>query len=80
VEESHSIRLAAVTPDIVPLLIILIYIPVLGYPVVRILKRVGYSPFWVIIAFIPIVNLIGLWVFAFANWPRVHRYNDEGHY
>jgi hypothetical protein len=60
-----------------PLLIILIYIPVLGYPVVRILNRVGYSPWWVIIAFVPIVNLIGLWVLSFVHWPRVLENNEQ---
>ena len=51
-------------------LIVLIYLFVLGYPVTRILKRLGYSAWWVIIAFIPLVNLIGLWVLSFVRWPR----------
>ncbi|TPV99006.1 MAG: hypothetical protein USCAAHI_01557 [Beijerinckiaceae bacterium] len=59
-------------------LIILIYLPVLGYPIVRILNRVGYSPWWVIIAFIPIVNLIGLWALSFVHWPRVLENNEQG--
>jgi len=59
-------------------LIILIYIPVLGYPIVRILNRVGYSPWWAIIAFIPIVNLIGLWVLSFVHWPRIRENNEQG--
>ena len=35
----------------------------------RILNRAGYSRWWVLMAFIPVVNLIMLWVFAFADWP-----------
>ena len=70
-EESHSIW---------PLLIVLVYIPVLAYPVVRILNRAGYSSWWAIIAFIPIANLIGLWVFSFAPWPGAHEHKDEGHH
>jgi hypothetical protein len=58
------------------LLILLIYLAVLGYPIVRILNRVGFSPWWVIVAFIPMVNLIGLWVLAFIRWPRVHESNE----
>lgn len=34
------------------------------YPVGLILKRLGYSPLWSIVAFIPIINLIGLWAVA----------------
>ena len=51
-------------------LIVLICLLVFGYPVTRILKRLGYSAWWVIIAFIPLANLIGLWVLAFTRWPR----------
>ncbi|RTM04458.1 MAG: hypothetical protein EKK31_16845 [Hyphomicrobiales bacterium] len=44
-------------------------ITVLLYPIGRILSRVGLSPLWAILAVIPVVNLIGLWVLAFADWP-----------
>lgn len=40
------------------------------YPVGRILGRIGFSPFWSVLAFIPVVNLIGLWIVALADWPR----------
>lgn len=51
-------------------LIVLIYLFLLGYPVTRILRRLGYSAWWVIIAFIPLANLIGLWFLSFVRWPR----------
>jgi hypothetical protein len=51
-------------------LIVLIYLFLLGYPVTRILRRLGYSAWWVIIAFIPLGNLIGLWFLSFVRWPR----------
>jgi len=38
------------------------------YPIGRILGRVGFSPFWSLLVFVPIVNLIALWVFAFSDW------------
>ena len=38
------------------------------YPVGRILSRAGFSPFWALIIFVPIANLIGLWAFAFSDW------------
>ena len=40
------------------------------YPVGRILGRIGLSPFWSVVALIPFLNLIGLWVLAFTEWPR----------
>ncbi len=39
------------------------------YPLGRILGRIGFSPLWSIVAFIPVVNLIALWLLAFADWP-----------
>ena len=35
----------------------------------RILNRAGYSRWWLLTMFVPILNLIMLWVFAFADWP-----------
>ncbi len=47
-----------------------VMIAALLYPVGRILGRIGLSPFWSVVALIPFLNLIGLWVLAFAEWPR----------
>ncbi|MNE03566.1 hypothetical protein [uncultured Brevundimonas sp.] len=41
----------------------------LGYPAARILRRLGFSRWWVILAFIPYANLLGLWILAFIRWP-----------
>ena len=40
------------------------------YPIGRTLSRIGFSPFWSILAFIPLANIIGLWIIALAAWPR----------
>jgi predicted PurR-regulated permease PerM len=40
------------------------------YPIGRILARIGFSPFWSVIALIPLVNLVGLWIVALVDWPR----------
>ncbi|TKR55447.1 hypothetical protein D7I39_11060 [Allopusillimonas ginsengisoli] len=53
--------------------------PFLGYlvlivlPAAMIIGKAGYSRWWVILTFIPLVNLIMLWVFAFARWPAIQR-------
>jgi hypothetical protein len=43
---------------------------VILYPIGRILSRIGVSPFWSVLALIPLVNLVGLWVLAFADWSE----------
>lgn len=54
-------------------LIVLIAIAATAVPSVKILHKAGYSGWWTILAFVPLLNLIGLWVFAFASWPTVAR-------
>ena len=38
-------------------------------PVAMILKKAGFSPWLVLVTLVPVVNLIGLWLFAFVTWP-----------
>jgi hypothetical protein len=45
------------------------YAILLTVPVARIFKRVGLSPWLAILAIVPIINLLGLWMFAFNPWP-----------
>jgi hypothetical protein len=51
-------------------LVLVIVAVLLLYPIGKILGRIGFSPFWSIVAVIPVLNLIGLWVMAFTEWPR----------
>jgi len=37
----------------------------------RILNRAGYSRWWLLTMVVPVLNLIMLWVFAFASWPAM---------
>jgi hypothetical protein len=39
------------------------------YPTGRILRRLGFSPLWSILMFLPLINVVALWVLAFAEWP-----------
>ena len=36
---------------------------------VSILRKAGYSPWWVITGLIPLVNVVMVIAFAFADWP-----------
>lgn len=38
-------------------------------PVWRIISKAGYSGAWALVSLIPVVNIIALWIFAFARWP-----------
>ena len=55
--------------DVMPLLAIAL----VGVPFASVLHRAGGSRWWTLIAFIPLLNLIGLWVFAFSRLPTVDR-------
>ena len=52
-------------------------VAVIIYPIGRILGRIGLSPFWSILAFIPFVNLLGLWLLAFLQWSDRERKNSR---
>lgn len=54
-------------------LIVLIVAAVIIYPVTIILRKAGRSPWWAILAIIPWVNVVALWVFALTAWPKQDR-------
>lgn len=51
-------------------LIILLVFSTYIVPVWRIVSKAGYSGVWSFLSFIPVLNLIMLWVFAFSRWPN----------
>jgi hypothetical protein len=50
-----------------------LFVAAVLYPIGRILGRIGLSPFWSVLALIPLVNLIALWFLAFMDWPETGR-------
>ncbi|CDN55948.1 Hypothetical protein RG1141_CH36200 [Neorhizobium galegae bv. officinalis bv. officinalis str. HAMBI 1141] len=54
-------------------LIVIIWLVVFGWPIAKILRRMGFSGWWAVIAFVPLVNIIGLWVVSVARWPVIDR-------
>ncbi|HTV84793.1 MAG TPA: hypothetical protein VME63_05280 [Dyella sp.] len=38
-------------------------------PLWRIISKAGYNGAWALLAIVPLVNLIMLYVFAFNTWP-----------
>ncbi len=56
-----------------PLLDLLVFLFVSGLlnlPVLWVLKKIGWSRWLVILAMLPFVNFVFLYVVAFARWPN----------
>jgi len=43
---------------------------------IKIISKAGYSGWWVLIMFVPIVNVIMLLVFAYKEWPIQHELRE----
>jgi hypothetical protein len=39
-------------------------------PAGMILKRLGFSSWWALLCFVPVVALFALWLLAFVKWPK----------
>ena len=50
---------------------ILFYMLLIAFPISIILRRAGFSRAWAILSIFPLVNVIGLWIFAFSKWPAI---------
>jgi len=49
---------------------ILVFAVIFLIPAWRIVSKAGYSGAWSLFVFVPVINVIMLWVFAFSTWPR----------
>ena len=54
------------------LLIVVVILFLSLWPTCRILNRAGYSRWWVLTMYVPLINIILIWVFAFSDWP-IHK-------
>lgn len=55
--------------QVITLTVLTLYVLVLIVPIAKVLRRVGFSGWWSILALVPVVGFIGLWIFAFIRWP-----------
>jgi len=53
------------------LIVMLVFVAVWVVPPIKIIQKAGYSGWWVLLVFVPLLNVIMLWVFAFADWPNL---------
>ena len=51
------------------IVILVLIIALIITPAAKILQRLGYSRWWAVLAPISPLNIIGLWVLAYARWP-----------
>ncbi len=58
-------------------IILILVVLGMGVPIWRILKRLGFNPFWALVCFVPFGGLIGLWVLAYARWPNLPNAADQ---
>ena len=54
-------------------ILIVIFLVIYFVPIVRIVQRTGHSGWWVLLAFIPFGNIIGLWLLGFGRWPALDK-------
>jgi hypothetical protein len=56
-----------------PLFMMFIILLIFIVPFWRIVKRTGHSGWWSLLVFVPLINFIALWTFAFVKWPATDR-------
>ena len=47
--------------------LIVLLLPLISIPTFR---KAGWRGWWCILWYVPLVNVIFLWIFAFAKWPN----------
>jgi len=56
------------------LLLLLFLLIAVGYGVwccTRILSRAGQPQLWAFLMIVPVLNLVLVWIFAYARWPKL---------
>jgi len=52
-------------------LLFLLSVGVSAWCATRVTKKAGFPAAWGLVALVPLVNLMALWVFAFTDWPAL---------
>jgi uncharacterized membrane protein YraQ (UPF0718 family) len=52
-------------------IILILFLVLNGVPIAKILGRAGLNKWWTIAFLVPFLNLVALWIFAYARWPAV---------
>jgi hypothetical protein len=62
------------TTEMAQQIVLLVYSFAIVIPFGQLLRRVGLSRWWLLLAFVPLINVIALWVFAYVRWPKDRSY------
>jgi uncharacterized membrane protein YhaH (DUF805 family) len=54
-----------------PLVMLGLVLAIVVVPAWRIISRTGRSGWWCLVMFIPLVNIVALWIFAFVSRPAI---------
>jgi uncharacterized membrane protein YhaH (DUF805 family) len=60
-------------PETIEQIIATVYILSMVIPIAKILQRTGFSTWWMLLMFVPLINIVGLWLFAFGKWTGARR-------
>jgi len=52
---------------------LLLHVLLVIVPAFMILRKIGYSGWWVLLNYVPLGTIIGLWILATASWPVERR-------
>ncbi|MEE8333289.1 MAG: hypothetical protein V3R85_05530 [Alphaproteobacteria bacterium] len=66
-----------IAPSMLMVLMVLAFAALALWMTVRILRKAGLSGWWCLVTLVPGVNLIMIWVFAFARWPALEPRGDD---
>ena len=58
------------------LIVAILFSPIIA--VAKILKRMGFSPFWSILYIVPVLGIFSLFFLAGAKWPNMDRSDALG--
>jgi hypothetical protein len=47
-----------------------LYVFALLIPFGQLLRRAGFNRWWLLLSFLPIINIVALWIFAYIRWPK----------
>lgn len=51
----------------ISIILAVIFLPLYFYS--RVVAKAGFSRWWIALTIVPLVNILMLWVFAYARWP-----------
>lgn len=56
---------------LIVVIVVGIFVVLPAWMTVRILSKAGRSSLWCLVMLVPLVNIVMVWVFAFARWPAL---------